>query len=327
MPFSAPVDFSPLASAVGGGGDPLSKVTVNALLTDPAAAAAALGLLHQHHPGALAARTNVTANQKSQVSAASEDGAVEGRRTKRRTGGGAAALNAPPDGPEDKEKDQTAPSNHHQHHNRKNSNNHANSKVTPAGDGGGGGVSGVMPMHIPPYPMDWFAAQHNPQAAVAMQAQMQAAAAVAGYAPPPPYAVPGMWPGYGYGGFPAAGWPNPAAAAAMYQAGATRTSSGMPASSNGGDGGVSGYVHEQAPPAMPWMAPQWPPMAMPLYGMPPGVPMPPGLMPHMPPTAAAAVTVAAAAAAAAAGAPSMPDINNNKDNSNKAAPGPNDDVN
>jgi hypothetical protein len=186
LPFPAPVDYSQLAATVaGGGGD--SKATANALLADPAATAAALGLLHQHHPGALAAKTNVTVNQRPQMSEESEDGAVEGRRTKRiKTGAGV---------------DSAEPGNHHRNtNNNNNNNNHAHSKVTAAAG------AATLPIHMPPYSADWCAAQQNPQAAVAMQAQLQAAAA-AGYVAPPPYAMPGMWPGYGYGGFPATGWP------------------------------------------------------------------------------------------------------------------------
>jgi Dof domain, zinc finger len=294
LPFPAPVDFSHMAAAVGAGGaggnGPATNATANALLTDPAIAAAALGLMHQHHPGAVASKTNVTTNQKPQQSEASEDGAVEGRRTKRRTAPGG-------DNGED-----------HVHvnvNNHRNTNNHASSKIAAAGAGGGAangaaaGAAALPAMHMPPYSMDWFAAQQNPQAAVAMQAHFQAAAA--GYIAPASYGMPGMWPGYGYGAFPPAGWGNPAAAAAAAYAATAGTSSGRPGGASG-----NGAVEPEAaaPAAMPWMAPQWPPMVIPPYGMPPNVSMPLGLV-------TPAIPAAPALAPAPAPAPSVNKTNNN----------------
>jgi len=310
LPFPAPVNYSQLAPIVEGGTSVQggnAEGPANASLADPAEAAAALELLHQqhqHHPGALAAKTNVTVNQRPQMSEASDDGAVEGRRTKRtKTGAGV---------------DNAEAGNHNRNSNK--NNNHANSKFTATTgcSTGGCGGGGTLPMQMPPYSTYWFAAQQNPQAAVAMQAQLQAATA-AGYVAPPPYAVPGMWPGYGYGGFPPTGWPNPTAAAAAYQAAATGTTTfsrgGSPVGANGD--GIQQELPPGAPPAMPgrpWMAPQWPPaMVIPPCGMPPSVAMPPGLVPPMPQTAAAP-------AAAKAPAPTVTKTNMNKNDDKKTSP-------
>jgi hypothetical protein len=314
LPFPVPaIDFSQLAAVVanaggagaaaagGGGAESLTKATANALLTDPATAAAALGLLQQHHSGAIASKTNnitTNGNQRPQISEVSEDGAVEGRSTKRiKTDDGAVntAAAAAENG------NNAVPAN--KKHNSNNTS--AKSKFSA----GSGGVNGGSPMHMPPYSMDWFAAQQNTQAAVAMQAQLQAAAAAAaaGYmAPPPPYAVPG----YGYAGFPPVGWAHPAATAAMYQA-AAGTSSGRAVTNGNGTAAQQELPVQPPAAALPWMAaPHWPSMVMPPYG----VAMPTAFMPAMPPPPAAV------AAAMAAPAPSVNKTNNKNDNNNKNGP-------
>lgn len=311
LPFPTPVDFSHLAAAAAAGraagvGDSFTKATANALLTDPLASA--FGLVHP-----VATKTNGTVNQKSKISEASEDEGIEGQGTKRKITDADGDGNDPSDKKGEEELVPGSPAT-------KNDKvtNHVASKqganggsAVPAGNGllsaTAAGAAAAMPMHVPPYSVDWFAAQQNPQVAVAMQAQFQAAAA-AGYGASAPYAVPAaMWPGYGYGAFPPAAWPNPAAYAAAYTA---HENGGGCASADGTvkQDQVQIPVQPVAIPGMAWPAAQWPAMMMPPYAMPPGVALPGnGFIPPV-------VTPVVAGAGLPATTEATPSVNNNINN-------------
>ena len=284
-------------------GESLAKVTANALLTDPAAAYFIPPHAHGHplHPAGATRTTTVNQQPGRSDEPTSEDGTVDGRRIKRKVekgeegppgvvAPGLAAISA------------------------------AAAAVVPGRPlSSGGGVSvpasipGVMPMAaMPPYSMDWFAAQQNPQAAAAMQAQFQAAAA-AGF--PTPFSMPSMW-SYGYGGFPHTGWPTAAAfPPGRYPPGALNPPEsgvmqpklppgglvGVATTLSGDDGkpdrqeimaGIAPPVGHFSsapvvpPPVVAWPGAQWggvpmPPMAMTMPYAVPAVPMP-GAVPVVP---------------------------------------------
>lgn len=269
-------------------GDSLTKVTANGLLPDPAAYLMPNHLMNPALNTNITTKTGATVSQQpTGKSEPSDDGAVDGRRTKRKTekgeDGGAPVGAVPvPVGAM------------------------AGPPVRPMSSGGPPvPLPGVMPMAMPPYAMDWFAAQQHPHAAAAMQGMQAQFAAAAGYSAPP-FGMPGVWP-YGYGGFPAAaaaGWP-PAAYSARYpgqynfpgeagvpqprpQNGAMPSTGEAPAGHVKPDhqeGAMVGHPpgqphvaagHMPPPQVMPWGgAAQWPPMAMTMpmsmpYGMPAG---------------------------------------------------------
>lgn len=281
----------PLYPAIAG--DSLTKVTANALLSDPTAYLMPNHLINHTLNTTTTTKTAATVSQPPTAKREpSDDGTVDGRRTKRKTEileeSRAAAVTAGPvptvgaEGP-----------------------------GRPMSSGGPPPLPGVMPMAMPPYAMEWFTAQQNPHAAAAMQGMQAQFAAAAGYSAPP-FGMPGMagvWP-YGYGGFPAAGWP-PAAYSARYPGQYNfpeptvpqpRPQNGGPLGTGEGPAGPSKPDQQEAmvgqpspphaqsnmppPPMIPWGSAQWPtmPMAMtmPPMTMPYGIPIPGTTMPTGP---------------------------------------------